>query len=90
MKSFKHLSLRERESISKYLSQGFSCNEIGSLIGRSGSTVSRDIIKNKMTKETYWAIDADFHYDCRAEIPKDQKKIENNLCLKNILILKLN
>ncbi|MEK7129196.1 MAG: IS30 family transposase [Patescibacteria group bacterium] len=89
MKSFKHLSLRERESISKYLSQGFSCNEIGSLIGRSGSTVSRDIIKNKMTKETYWAIDADFHYDCRAEIPKRPKKIENNLLLKEYINSKI-
>ena len=82
MKSFKHLSLRERETISKYLSQGLSCNEIGDLLGRNGSTISRDIIKNNMTKQTYWAIDADFHSDCRKEKPKRLKKIENNVLLK--------
>ena len=92
MKLFKHLSLRERETISKKLSQGFSCNEIGNSLGRSGSTISRDIIKNNMTKETYWAIDADFHSDCKKEIPKRPKKIENNLYLKEYIhsCIKLN
>lgn len=82
MKSFKHLSLHERESISKYLSQGLSCNQVGKLIGRSGSTVSRDISKNKMDKKIYWAMDADFHSDCRKEIPKRPKNIESNARLK--------
>lgn len=92
MKSFKHLSLRERESISKGLSQGFSCKKIGKSIGRSGSTVSRDIIRNKMTRKSYWAMDADFHYDCRKEIPKRPKKIENNSFLKRYIhsCIKLN
>ena len=39
MKSFTHLSLRERETISKNLAQGLSCNAIGALMGRSGSTM---------------------------------------------------
>ncbi len=89
MKSFKHLSLREREAISKGLSQGFSCKEIGKSINRSGSTVSRDITRNKMTRETYWAIDADFHADCREEIPKRPKKIENNIFLKEYINSKI-
>lgn len=85
MKSFKHLSLRERETISRGISQGLSCNEIAKGMGRSGSTISRDMKKNKMTRETYWAIDADFHYDCRSEIPKRPKKIENNSKLKSYI-----
>lgn len=89
MKSFKHLSLRERETISKKLSEGFSCNQIGIHLDRSGSTISRDIIKNNMTKETYWAIDADFHYDCRKEKPKRPKKIENNIYLKEYIHAKI-
>ena len=89
MKSFKHLSLREREAISKGLSQGFSCEEIGKSIGRSGSTISRDIVRNKMTRETYWAIDADFHADCREEIPKRPRKIENNIFLKEYINSKI-
>src|SRR3989338_1058175 len=89
MKSFKHLSLREREAISKGLSQGFSCKEIGKSIGRSGSTISRDISRNKMTRETYWAIDADFHADCREEIPKRPRKIENNIFLKEYINSKI-
>ena len=89
IKSFKHLSLREREAISKGLSQGFSCEEIGKSIGRSGSTISRDIVRNKMTRETYWAIDADFHADCREEIPKRPRKIENNIFLKEYINSKI-
>ena len=89
MKSFKHLSLREREAISKGLSQGFSCKEIGKSIGRSGSTISRDISRNKMTRESYWAIDADFHADCREEIPKRPKKIENNIFLREYINSKI-
>lgn len=85
MKTFKHLSLRERETISNGLSQGLSCNEIGKSMGRSGSTVSRDITKNNMTKETYWAVDADFHYDCRKEISKRPNKIRNNFSLKTYI-----
>jgi IS30 family transposase len=89
MKSFKHLSLREREAISKGLSQGFSCKEIGRNMGRSGSTISRDIVRNKMTRKSYWAIDADFHADCREEIPKRPKKIENNIFLKEYINSKI-
>lgn len=85
MKSFKHLSLHEREAISKGLSQGLSCKEIGENIGRSGSTISRDIVRNKTTRETYWAIDADFHADCRKEIPKRPKRIENNSLLEEYI-----
>jgi len=82
MKSFKHLSLRERETISKYLAQGFSCNYIGNILGRNGSTVSRDILKNNMSKATYWAMDADFFSDCRKETSKKPKKIESNARLR--------
>jgi transposase, IS30 family len=89
MKSFKHLSLREREVISKNLSLGLSCNEIGKIIGRSGSTISRDMTKNKMSRETYWAIDADFQYDCRKEKPKRPKRIENNFLLREYIHTKL-
>ena len=89
MKSFKHLSLRERETISKGLSQGFSCKEIGKSIGRSGTPISRDIFRNKMTRESYWAIDADFHADCREEMPKRPKKIENNIFLKEYINSKI-
>ena len=43
------------------------------------------MVRNKMTKETYWAIDADFHADCREETPKRPKKIENNFYLKEYI-----
>jgi IS30 family transposase len=36
-----------------------------------------------MTKETYWAIDADFHSDCRKEKPKRKRKLDTNEELKN-------
>jgi transposase, IS30 family len=89
MKSFKHLSLREREAITKGLSEGLSCNQIGIRLGRSGTTISRDIRKNNMTKETYWAIDADFQYDCRKEKPKRPRRIGTNHCLQEYIHTKL-
>lgn len=85
MKSFTHLSLRERETISKCLSQGLSRNHIGRLLGRNGSTVSRDMKNSGMNRDTYRAIDADFRSDCRKEISKRPKNIESNICLKKYI-----
>lgn len=85
MKSFRHLSLRERETISKYLSQGVSCNRIGQIMGRSSSTISRNMLINNMSRATYWATDADFHSDCRKEVPKRSKNIASNKRLRRYI-----
>jgi len=43
---YHHLSIQEREQISRGLAQGLSLREIGRKLGRSASTVSREIKRN--------------------------------------------
>lgn len=89
MKTFKHLSIREREIICKGLAKGLSLAEIGRNIRRSTSTISRDMLRNGMSRETYWAIDADFHADCRKEESKRPRKIGQNLRLREYIHFKM-
>ena len=89
MKTFKHLSIRERETISKGLAEGLSLTEIGRRLCRSASTVSRDMTKNGMTRESYWALDADFHADCRKDESKRPRKIEQNRKLREYIRFKM-
>lgn len=89
MKKFNHLSLREREIITKMCAQGTSQRSIGRALGRHASTVLRDMAKNGMTPKTYWALDADFHADCRSEQSKKPRKIENNQRLRTYIYQKL-
>lgn len=64
-----HLTLREREEISRGLAQGESMRRIASLLGRSPSTVSREIDRNKGCSR-YRAIDAHDRAWYQAQRPK--------------------
>lgn len=44
--NYKHLSIEERSCIRKYYVEGLSYRKIAQLIGRSPSTVSREIRRN--------------------------------------------
>jgi transposase, IS30 family len=46
MRNYSHISLTERELISLYQAQGKSVNDIGRLLNRSASTISRELKKN--------------------------------------------
>lgn len=88
-KTFKQLERRDREVISRMLARGESLQAIGRRLHRSTSTISRELIRNKMTKQTYWAIDADLHTDYRKEKPKRPKKILNNEFLREYIHLQI-
>ena len=45
--NYKHLSIEKRSCIRKYYVDGLSCRKIAHLIGRSPSTVSREINRNR-------------------------------------------
>ncbi len=45
--NYNHLTIEERCCIRKYYNDGKSFREIGKLIGRSASTISREIMRNK-------------------------------------------
>lgn len=89
MNNFTHLSFRERETISKMLFAGATLVAIGEILRRPASTVSRDMTKNGMNRETYFALDADFKSDCRKEQSKRPKKIENNWRLREYIHFKM-
>ena len=57
--SYRRLSHEDREEISRGLARGESYREIGKSIGRSASTVSREIRGGSMNKYTYRACQAD-------------------------------
>ena len=46
MKKYSHLNLTERELVSLYTAQGKSINDIGRLLDRSPSTISRELKRN--------------------------------------------
>jgi len=53
-KKFKHLSLEERELVMKYRSEGKSYRDIGILLGRSHTTIIREIEKNTPPQNNYY------------------------------------
>ncbi len=63
------LTLQDREEISRGLARGDSMREIARRLGRSASTVSREIVRNKGRRK-YRAVDADDRAWRRAKRPK--------------------
>ena len=68
-RSVRHLSLREREEISRGLADGSSYRTIATRIGRSNATVCREVARNG-GRENYRACDADAAASVRARRPK--------------------
>ena len=60
-----HLEIQEREAIHQYLSQGKGVREISRLLQRSPSTISTEIRRNGMSKESYSPSQAQSHYRMR-------------------------
>ena len=71
-----HLTLQEREEISRGLAQGESMRTIGRRLGRAPSTISREVARNKGCS-TYRAIDAHDRAWYRAKRPKRCRLDEN-------------
>jgi len=71
-----HLSLDEREEISRGIAAKLSANAIASQLGRSPSTISREIARNG-GRDTYRAVDADQAAWHEALRPKNTKLAKN-------------
>ena len=71
------LSKREREEISRGLARGESCRAIAAVIGRTHTTVSREVNRNG-GRERYRAHDADEAAWGRARRPKSSKLVVNS------------
>ncbi|MDP9394141.1 MAG: helix-turn-helix domain-containing protein, partial [Actinomycetota bacterium] len=71
-RSPRHLSLQEREEVSRGLAAGWSMRRIAAGLGRPASTVSREVARNG-GREAYRAHDADGAAYERAQRPKPGK-----------------
>jgi len=74
--SGRYLSLAEREEIALLRVQAYSMQEIGRRIGRSASTISRELRRNAATRSggfEYRATTAQWHADRSARRPKASK-----------------
>lgn len=78
--SGRYLSLAEREEIALLLVQGYSLREIGHRLGRSASTISREVRRNATTRSgglDYRATVAQWHAERSARRPKAAKLVSN-------------
>jgi DNA-binding CsgD family transcriptional regulator len=83
--SGRYLSLREREDIALLLVQGHSLQEIGRRLGRSASTISREVRRNATTRGgalDYRATVAQWHADRSSRRPK-APKLAGNAALRS-------
>ena len=83
--SGRYLSLAEREDISLLLVQGHSLQEIGRRLGRSASTISREVRRNATTRGgalAYRATVAQWHAERSARRPK-ATKLAGNAALRS-------
>lgn len=80
------ISKEEREEISRLLAQGHSYSEIGRMIGRDRSTVSREINSRGMTAGTYRAFSAGLDARRKKGNSGRRCKLESNVRLKTIVV----
>lgn len=78
MKSYKHLTIFEREALSQLLLRGGSLGDIAKAMGRHKSTLSREISSGKLGRAGYRALTSQAFVDERKHIPKKPRKILNN------------
>src|SRR5258708_14090335 len=51
--SYRQFNVEERTLIARFLSQGCTCREMARRLGRSHSTISREIKRNALSEEVY-------------------------------------
>lgn len=76
MSHYKHLSINEREMILVLTTEKKSLHTIAKVIGRSVSTVSRELMRNS-TKKGYSAVEANRQYQTRRKKCRRAKLLEN-------------
>lgn len=81
MNTHKHLSINEREKIMLMLAQGIKPSKIASMLGRSRSTISREISRNCKLNQAYGANTAQINYDKKRQACKPKFKLDDKeLC----------
>lgn len=73
--SYTHFTLEERKYLQELLSEGLSIRKISSILGRSPSSVSREIKRNKAQSKPHRKTDNPYWYSCwRAQTLSTQRR----------------
>ena len=80
------LSINEREEISLGLAQGFGKNCIALSLGRSSSTICREVNRNTAKGQVYRAVKAQDRADKFRHLARKKRKMDMNLPLKHYVL----
>lgn len=78
MNRYHHLTTKERESLLFYLSSGKNQAEIARILGKSPSTISRELRRNKQVDSIYSPSEADKKYRERRKRCRPKKRLEKD------------
>lgn len=85
MKKYKHLTGAERETLSYSLATRMKLSAIAKVMGRSTSTLSREISRSRETILTYRALRSESLFQERKKIAKKPRKIVSNSFLEEYI-----
>lgn len=85
MKRYQRLNFMEREELSRYLSHNLSYRAIARILGRSPSTVFREVIKNNFTRLNYRDVNTQNNAINMSKMNRKQKKRNINHNLRKII-----
>jgi len=80
---YHHLSIEEREKLLRYLSLGYSQRQAAKELGRSPSTISRELSRNAVEKDEYLPSIAEKRYQEKRRKSVRKKRLEANPELRN-------
>jgi len=80
------LSINEREEISLGLAQRFSKNYIALSLGRSSSTIYREVNRNTANGQVYRAVKAQHRANKLRYLVRKNRKMDMNLPLKHYVL----
>ena len=86
MAHFSQLSINEREEVSLGLAQGFSKNYIALSLGRSSSTICREVNRNTANGQVYRAVKAQHRANKLTHLARKNRKMDINLPLKHYVL----
>ena len=83
------LSINEREEISLGLAQGLSKNYIALSLGRSSSTICREVNRNTVSRQAYRAVRAQGRANKLRHLARKSRKMDINIPLKHYVLEQL-
>lgn len=89
MNKYQRLSISEREELSRYLAMNYSYRQIGLILGRSPSTICREIHSKSCSRLNYRAVPAHRNAKKTSRIPRRKRKLGTNIRLQEIVMQSL-